>query len=142
MVPMSADPLESAWLSLLEGWDDEGKHRAFVALGLSLDRLPDVAKHYRDLRDDPERGERARKGTEAVLAAAVALLSPNERKPAPPRGIWVVPLLLAGIVAMASITVAKVTHTARFASPVVLLGEAALVFLLPWPRMLGTRRDD
>jgi len=69
------DPLfEALWQKTLEAWDDEKRHAACLEHALREKMLPDLAGRYRSLRDDPERGELAKKRIDAILGAATQML--------------------------------------------------------------------
>ena len=56
--PAPNDPLDVAWTALLEPWESEEKHKAFVGLAPTLEPPPDAAKRYRGLSADPARAAR------------------------------------------------------------------------------------
>lgn len=69
---MSEDPLETAWAKVEQQWDDDAAHKAFVGLCLSLDRLAEAGRRYRQVRDDdPERRDEASRRIDALLALAL-----------------------------------------------------------------------
>lgn len=132
-----ADPIEAAWAELLPRWGEDDRHRAFVALAAALDRLPDAGQRYRALRDDPTRGEGAKKGLERVLAAAMARLSPGRREPPPPRGNLMLPVTALGVLWMATLVLSRALHRPELLRPLVFAAELALVLLIPWRRLAG-----
>jgi hypothetical protein len=71
----SADPvLEALWGRALETWDDDKVHVALLDYALRAQALPEIAGRYRKLTSDPERGPRAQKRLDALVAAATATL--------------------------------------------------------------------
>ena len=69
------DPLfEALWQKTLDAWDDDKRHAACLEHALREKMLPDLAGRYRALRDDPERGEVAKKRIDAILSAATQML--------------------------------------------------------------------
>lgn len=129
------DPLETAWTELLSRWDEEDRHKAFVALASALDRLPDAGARYRALRDDPERGEGARKGLERVLGAAMARLTPVKREAPPSRGGFMLPLTALGVLWIGTLVVARALNRTDLLRPMVFAAELAVVLLVPWRRL-------
>jgi hypothetical protein len=69
------DPLfEALWAKVLSAWDDDKTHGAVLEYSVTSERLPDLAGRYRALKDDPERGERAKKRLDAIVLAATQLM--------------------------------------------------------------------
>ncbi len=86
--PASEDAaLETLWARVLESWDDDKRHGAVLEYALHANRLPDLGGRYRALKDDPEKGERAKKQIDAIVAAAtqmmLAMKTPKRTKPPP-----------------------------------------------------------
>jgi hypothetical protein len=70
-----ADPLlEALWQRVLEAWDDDKPHAAVLEYALRTQTLPEVAGRYRALVGDAERGERAQKKLDALVATATQTL--------------------------------------------------------------------
>jgi hypothetical protein len=70
-----ADPvLEALWQRALEAWEDDEVHVAVLEYALGAQALPEVAGRYRALVGDGERGARAQKRLDALVAAATATL--------------------------------------------------------------------
>lgn len=139
MRPAPDDPLDAAWAALLERWDQEEKHKAFVGLAATLGQLPDAARRYRSLADDPQRAARAAQGVDRVLTAAMSALTPAPREPAA-RVHLGVPLAVLAAVLTATMLAARATGVAALTSPVVIVGEVLVVALLPWRRWAA--RED
>lgn len=71
MENVDGDELEDAdWAAVLDGWDEQTTHDAYVSRALADGRLGEAAGRYRVFLDDPARSEVARKrlGTIAFLA--------------------------------------------------------------------------
>jgi hypothetical protein len=132
------DPLAVAWSTLLDRWDDDAGHKAFVALATSLQRLPEAARRYRALVDDPSRGARAKRGVDAVLAAAMATMTPRVRQPVRPIHVGV-PLTALAMLFLVTMLAAKATGVTALTSPVVFVGEVLVVMLVPWRRVTVRR---
>lgn len=73
---MSApDPaLEALWKRVLDGWDDERVHSAFLDYCQTADRLVDAAVRYRGMSADRDRSAVAAKKLRAVAVLAMARL--------------------------------------------------------------------
>jgi hypothetical protein len=65
------DPL---WDRVLAAWDDDKVHSALIEFAVRTENLPDVAGRYRELKDDPEKGERAKKQLNAIVVAATQMM--------------------------------------------------------------------
>jgi hypothetical protein len=69
------DPLlEALWQKTLEAWDDEKRHAACLEHALREKKLPDLAGRYKALKDDPDKGELAKKRIDAILTAATQMM--------------------------------------------------------------------
>jgi hypothetical protein len=69
------DPLlEALWTRVLEAWEEDKVHGALLDYALRAEALPEIAGRYRALTSDPERGARAQKRLDALVAAATASL--------------------------------------------------------------------
>jgi hypothetical protein len=131
--PPPPDPLDVAWAALLEQWDSEAKHKSFVGLAATLQRLPDAARRYRALVDDPARAARAKQGIDRVLSVAMSTMTPVVREK--PRSINVmIPLTALAAALLVTTIVARATELHALTSPVVIVGEVIVIALLPWRR--------
>jgi hypothetical protein len=76
---------ETLWGRVLEAWDDDKPHQAILDYALQAERLPDLAGRYRALKDDPAKGEHAKKRIDAIVNAAtqmmLAMKTPRREKP-------------------------------------------------------------
>jgi len=78
------DPvLEALWKKVLDHWDDDAAHRAFIDYCQVQDRLVEAAVRYRGMKGDRERGPSADKRLAAITVLAMAKLetlrSPDRR---------------------------------------------------------------
>ena len=79
--------LEVLWQRALEAWDEDVPHAAVLEFALASDALPEIAGRYRTLKDDPQKGARAKKQIDAIVAAATRLMLATKtprRTKAPP----------------------------------------------------------
>jgi hypothetical protein len=65
--------LDALWTGVVNGWDDDDRHRKFLDHARETGALMEAARRYGSLRDDPERGEAAKK-----RLGAIALIATNE----------------------------------------------------------------
>ncbi len=76
---------------MINAWDEDERHHKFLEHARLSGALPEAARHYGSLRDDPERGSVAQK-----KLGAIALLATHElyatRSPRPTRRLpgWLV----------------------------------------------------
>ncbi len=78
-----AAALDAAWAHVLEHWDEEAAHEAFLTLCAQTGRLAEAGRRYRNVRegDDPERAEEAARRIERLLAMAAASLRAERSDP-------------------------------------------------------------
>ncbi len=137
------DPIETAWNTLVDDWESDDRHRAFVALASSLTRLPDAARHYRASLTDPARAVRAQQGIDAILRVAMLTLTPpkrSEHEITRSARRWLLPMVAAMTLVVLTLLVAQMSHQPRLASPWVFAAEVLVVVLIPWDRL--TSRDE
>lgn len=72
---------EALWGRALEAWDDDGPHRALLEHALRAQMLPDLAGRYRALEKDPDKGPRAKKQIDRIVAAATQLMFATKTPP-------------------------------------------------------------
>ncbi len=71
----STDPvLDALWERVLAAWEEDHPHRALLDHALHTQALPEIARRYRALVDDPQKGGRAKKKVDAIVVAATHLL--------------------------------------------------------------------
>jgi hypothetical protein len=69
------DPvLEALWKNVLERWENDAAHHAFLDHCQRHDALDDAATRYRGMKGDRERGPIAEKRLKAVLMLAMSKL--------------------------------------------------------------------
>lgn len=79
-----AEP-DPTWEKVLAEWERPAAHDAFLGAMAAAGRLGDAAARYRVLRDDPVRGETARKRLGAVAILAEQALAATMDRPEPAR---------------------------------------------------------
>jgi hypothetical protein len=67
--------LEALWQRVTDSWSDDKTHGALLEYALRTEHLPEIAGRYRALKDDPEKGERARQRLNAIVVAATQLMT-------------------------------------------------------------------
>ena len=80
--------LEALWLHALTAWDDDKPHQALLEYALKAGKLPELAKRYRLVSDDPERGARAEQRLGALVVAATQLLMTSKMQPPTKNPLW------------------------------------------------------
>lgn len=69
------DPvLDALWKNVVDRWDDDDAHRAFIDHCQQSDQLVEAAVRYRGMSGDRERGEQAQKRLSAIAVLALARL--------------------------------------------------------------------
>jgi hypothetical protein len=91
------DGVDVLWENALEHWDDDKVHGALVEYAVRTENLPEVAGRYRALKDDPEKGARAKKQLDAIVVAATNMMLAT-KGPRPEKGKTPVWLTLTGFV--------------------------------------------
>ena len=84
------DAVETLWKRALESWEDDKVHGALIEYAVRTENLPNLAGKYRALKDDAEKGERAKKQLDAIVVAATQMMlaqkTPRPEKGKPP--VW------------------------------------------------------
>lgn len=100
---MMSDPaLEALWKNVVDRWDDDKAHAAFLEHCQRADQLAEAATRYRGMTGDRDRGPSAEKRLGAITALAIARLeasrtvAPAARGRAVSVGLLVVLLLATG----------------------------------------------
>jgi len=83
---------ETLWGRVLEAWDDDKPHAALLEYALKHERLPDAAGRYRALKDDPAKGERAKKKLDGIVVAATQMMLAMKSPPARMKVPWQITL--------------------------------------------------
>lgn len=95
MAETSEDPIETAWQTLLDDWEDESAHKKFLLLCQATDQLGEAGKRYRAVKDaDDERAPLAEAQIEKVLGLAMANLADLKTEP-PKQGAKSIMFLIA-----------------------------------------------
>lgn len=71
--PADRAVLDALWTGVINGWDDDDRHRKFLDHAREIGALMEAARRYGSLKDDPARGAVAKK-----RLAAITLLATNE----------------------------------------------------------------
>ena len=93
--------LDTLWARTLEAWDEDRTHNAVLDYALRAERLPVLAGRYRALKDDADKGPRAKKRIDAIVLAATQMLMAHKT---PPKGKVPLPMTLS-VVMICAITV-------------------------------------
>jgi hypothetical protein len=104
---MKDETLEILWKNVLDRWDDDETHRAFLQHCQMTEQLGEAAVRYAGMKRDGARGPSARERLEtvAVLAAASLQASREPRHTGLPR--WVVALAVLAFGSMALYALAR-----------------------------------
>ncbi len=79
----AVDPIDEAWARVEADWGDAEAHRRFVGVCVSLNRLPEAGKRYRQVREaDPSRRDEASKQIDKLIALASQQLEDTRATPA------------------------------------------------------------
>jgi hypothetical protein len=108
---------DSLWARVLETWDDDKPHQAFLDYAIRTQRLPDAAGRYRAqkdaAKDDPARAARAQKKLDGIVIAAthmlMAMKTPPGRTQVPP---WIT-LSVFGIVMVLVVWLYSAMHASH-----------------------------
>jgi hypothetical protein len=79
---MSDAAFEALWKHVLDHWDEDKAHAAFLEHCRNAGQLAEAAARYRGMTGDRERGPSAQKRLQGVLVLAMAALELN-RSPRP-----------------------------------------------------------
>lgn len=96
--------IDPSWARLLETWDDEDRHRAFLQLCATADRLSAAAARYRVETETPEHASVARRQLVAIQALALSRLQTTRTRPATAR--WRAALVSLSLLLLAGAVVA------------------------------------
>ena len=79
---MTDAAFEALWKNVLDHWDEDKAHGAFLEHCRNAGQLPEAAARYRGMTGDRERGPSAQKRLQGVLVLAMAALE-STRSPRP-----------------------------------------------------------
>ena len=87
---------EALWKSVLDRWDEERAHRAFLAYCQTTDQLAEAAARYRGMKGDRDRSGVAQQRLNSIAVIALAQLEATRtRLPRPGRSLAVVATVFA-----------------------------------------------
>ena len=86
--------LDALWARVLGAWDDPRAHGALLEHAVRAEGLPEIARRYRALTDDPDRGAVAKKKLDAIVVAATQMLLATKT---PPPGKTPLPITLSAV---------------------------------------------
>lgn len=89
------DALEALWKNVLNHWDNEQAHRAFLDHCQSQDLLAEAAMRYKGMKGDHGRGPIAEKRLTAVLMLAMSKLEVTRTEPKAASGFLIRLLIVA-----------------------------------------------
>ena len=92
---------EALWKSVLDRWDEERAHGAFLEYCQATDQLAEAAARYRGMTGDRDRSAVAEKRLAGIAIVALAKLHAT-RSPMPRSGRRLGALILAGSFALAA----------------------------------------
>src|SRR3954467_2136671 len=92
---------EALWKSVLDHWEEERAHGAFLEYCQATDQLAEAAARYRGMKGDRDRSAVAEKRLAGIAIVAPAKL-PATRSPAPRAGRRIGNWLLAACFALAT----------------------------------------
>ena len=99
------EDLERAWSDVLAAWDDADRHKRFLALAETTDRLAEAGRRYREVKEhDPARRADAEKRIDEILGRAMArmkIIEQSEPKPSRSKLEWVAFGVSAALIAAA-----------------------------------------
>jgi len=93
---------EALWKSVLDRWQDEHAHGAFLEYCQATDQLAEAAARYRGMKGDRDRSVAAEKRLAGIAIVALAKLHAT-RSPAVRSGRSVGSLILAGCFGLATV---------------------------------------
>ena len=98
---MLDNAFEALWKSVLDRWQDERTHGAFLEYCQTTDQLAEAAARYRGMKGDRDRSAVAEKRLAGIAIVALAKLHAT-RSPAPRSGRRIGNWLLAACFALAT----------------------------------------
>ena len=98
---MADAAFEALWKNVLDHWQDERAHGAFLELCQATDQLAEAAARYRGMKGDRDRSAMAEKRLAGIAIVALAKLHAT-RSPAPAPGRRIGNWLLAACFALAA----------------------------------------
>jgi hypothetical protein len=93
---------EALWKSVVDRWQDEPAHGAFLEYCQATDQLAEAAARYRGMKGDRDRSAVAEKRLAGIAIVALAKLHATRSPPARP-GRRIGSLILAGCFGLAAV---------------------------------------
>lgn len=89
---------DALWSGVVNGFETDQRHAKFLDHAHRTGRLLDAARRYGALKDDPERGEGAKKRLAAItlLATHEMLSTKTHARKRPPAWLYVLTVLVCG----------------------------------------------
>src|SRR3954464_4347281 len=108
---MAEPALEALWKGVLDHWNEDRSHRAFLDYCGATDQLAEAAARYRGMKGDRDRSALAERRLAAIAIVALAKLEAT-RSPAPrPRSLG--KLVLATAFGLAAVALLAYLVTTR-----------------------------
>lgn len=101
--PLTDPGLESLWRHVLDHWEEEAAHVAFLQNAKDRGRLADAAARYRGMTGDHRRKEMAEKQLAAITALAFAQIDAS--RSSPPRTSRLVTAVALGVILVLSLII-------------------------------------
>jgi|SRR6188768_461687 len=98
---MADAAFEALWKNVLDHWQDERAHGAFLELCQATDQLAEAAARYRGMKGDRDRSAEAEKRLTGITIVALAKLHAS-RSPAARPGRHLGLLVVAGCLGLAA----------------------------------------
>ena len=84
------DPaVDALWKHVLDNWDSDAAHHAFLDFCQSHEALDEAAVRYRGMKGDRDRGPGAEKRLTAVLVLAMSKLEVSRSEPKAASSSWI-----------------------------------------------------
>ena len=109
---MADAAFEALWKAVLDRWDEDRPHGAFLEYCDGTGQLAEAAARYRGMKGDRDRSAIAEKRLVAIAIIAVAQLEAT-RSPAPRRGRSWINLVLAAALGMGVVGLAAYLWSTR-----------------------------
>jgi len=109
---MADAAFEALWKSVLDRWDEERSHAAFLEYCRTTDQLAEAAARYRGMKGDRDRSEIAEKRLAGIAIVAIAMLEAT-RSTIPRASRSVGSLILAAVFGLAAVGLLAYLLTSR-----------------------------
>jgi len=93
--PINGDPqdwivLDALWSGVVNDFENDARHQKFLDQARHVGALPEAARRYRTLLDDPDRGPAAKKRLDVITIVATHELLATKTEP-PPKAVrpWI-----------------------------------------------------